>query len=64
MAHQPLPVTEETMSKAKVTSIAAARQAEPRTIPLSDITITWPPLTWTSLDCSERYRIEPAEGAS
>jgi hypothetical protein len=32
------------MAKAKVTPIAAARQAaQPRTIPLSDITITWPP---------------------
>jgi Arc/MetJ family transcription regulator len=32
------------MAKSKVTPIAAARQAEPRTIPLSEITITWPPL--------------------
>jgi hypothetical protein len=32
------------MSKAKVPPIATARQDEPRTVPLSDITITWPPL--------------------
>ena len=30
------------MSKAKVTPIAAARQAEPRTVPLSEIAVTWP----------------------
>jgi hypothetical protein len=29
------------MAKSKVTPIATARQDEPRTIPLSDITITW-----------------------
>ena len=33
------------MAKAKVTPIAAARQAETRTIPLSDITITWAALS-------------------